>query len=118
MNLLSTVLAAAGGATIDLRSNAAAGTNVTNLTISGLISFAITAIIIIAGLIFFFMLVIGGLKWILSGGDKGQTESARSQITAALVGLVILFSAWAIATLVEQIFNVSILSFTIPTISG
>lgn len=113
MTLLSTVLA---GATVDLT-----GTRETiglqEFTIPGLISFAVSAILVVAGLIFFFMLIIGGLRWILSGGDKSATESARSQITAALIGLVIIFSAWAIATFMNSIFGVDLLNFTLPTLS-
>lgn len=112
MNLLSTVLAQQ----VVITPGAGATGNFVNATVPGIINFAITTIIIVAGLVFFFMLVIGGLKWILSGGDKGQTEAARSQITAALVGLVILFSAWAIAALVQNVFGINILSgLVIPT---
>lgn len=77
-----------------------------------------TALLIIAGLVFFFMLVIGGLRWITSGGDKSATEGARNQITAALIGLVIVFSAWAIAQLLANVFGINIFSFTLPTISS
>jgi hypothetical protein len=62
------------------------------------------------------MLLLGGMQWILSGGDKASTESARGKITAALIGLVIIFSAWAIATLINSIFGVNILNLTIPKI--
>lgn len=72
--------------------------------IAGLITLAL----IIAAIIFFFMLVIGGIRWIISGGDKAQTEAARSQITAALVGLVIVFAAWAIASVIGTFFNIDI----------
>ncbi len=115
MNLFSTVFAQTKGSSIDLNpgsTNASLGT----FTVQRFITFAINGVIVVAGLIFFFMLIIGGLQWILSGGDKASTESARGKITAALIGLVIIFSAWAIATLVESIFGVSILNFTIPTI--
>ncbi|MEK7525944.1 MAG: pilin [Patescibacteria group bacterium] len=86
-----------------------------NLTIASLISGLITFALVIAAIVFFFMLVIGGIKWILSGGDKGQTESARNQITAALVGLVIVFSAWAIAQLIKAFFGVDIFTLELPT---
>jgi hypothetical protein len=86
----------------------------TDFTVPGLIQFAVGAILVVAGLIFFFMLIIGGLRWILSGGDKAATESARSQITAALIGLVIVFSAWAIATFMTSIFGVDILNLSLP----
>ena len=86
------------------------------ITIPGIITFAVSAVLVVAGLIFFFMLIIGGIKWILSGGDKAQTEAARNQITAALIGLVIVFAAWAIITLLSSIFGISILSLTLPGI--
>lgn len=74
-----------------------------------LISTLIRLLLIVAAVVFFFMLVLGGIKWIMSGGDKGKTEEARNQITAALVGLVIVFSAWAIAQLIHALFGVNIL---------
>ena len=89
--------------------------NLSTITISSLISAAVTLILIVAALVFFFMLIIGGIKWITSGGDKGQTEAARNQITAALIGLVIVFAAYAIISLVSTFFSINILQLTIPT---
>lgn len=91
--------------------------NIVNFNITQLIRFAITAVLAVAGIIFFFMLVLGGIKWIMSGGDKGNTEAARNQITAALIGLIIVFSAWAIISLVDNLFGISILSFTINSVN-
>ena len=92
----------------------------TGITIGGILSGAISLVLVVAAIVFFFMLVIGGIKWILSGGDKGQTEAARNQITAALVGLVIVFAAWAIATLIGNLFGVTIFTgaFTLPSFTG
>lgn len=86
------------------------------LTIPEIISGGIRLIVIVAAIIFFFILVIGGIKWIASGGDKVKTETARNQITAALVGLVIVFAAWAIVALINTFFGVDIFSLTIPKI--
>ena len=72
-------------------------------------------ILIVAALAFFFMLVWGGIRWIASGGDKANTENARNQITAALVGLVIVFAAWAIIQLIETFFSIDLLQLEIPT---
>lgn len=95
-------------------------TQLSSLTIGGIISGAISLALIVAAIVFFFMLVIGGIKWILSGGDKGQTEAARNQITAALVGLVIVFAAWAIANLIGGLFGIHIFGsqFSLPTFTG
>ena len=84
------------------------------LTIPGIISGLIRLTLVVAAIVFFFILVIGGIKWIDSGGDKGQTEAARNQITAALVGLVIVFAAWAILALIRTFFGVDIFSLTLP----
>jgi len=88
--------------------------NLNNITITSIISALILLVMIVAALIFFFMLVLGGIKYITSGGDKGQTEAARGQITAALIGLVIVFAAWAIVSLVNAFFGINILQLNIP----
>ena len=89
----------------------------TRITFPSLISGFINIIMIIAAVIFFFMLVIGGIRWITSGGDKANTESARNQITAALVGLVIVFAAWAIIQLIQVFFGITILgNLAIPNV--
>jgi hypothetical protein len=86
-----------------------------NLTIGGIVSGLIRLVLIIAALVFFFILGIGGIRWIASGGDKAQTENARNQITAALVGLVIVFAAWAIVQLINTFFGINIFELSIPS---
>ena len=86
------------------------------LTIPEIIPALIQGVVVVAAVIFFVILVIGGIKWIASGGDKAQTEAARNQITAALVGLVIVFAAWAIVALIKVFFGVDIFSLTIPSV--
>lgn len=85
-----------------------------NITIANIISALIILVLIIAALVFFFMLVWGGISYITSGGDKAQTEAARGRITAALIGLVIVFAAWAIINLVNIFFGINILQLNIP----
>jgi len=90
--------------------------DLSTLTAADVISGVITLALIIAAIIFFLMLVVGGIMWIVSGGDKGQTEKARGMITAALIGLVIVFSAWAIAGLVNAFFGIDIFNLTVSPI--
>lgn len=89
-----------------------------DITIEGLIAAGIVLVLIVAALLFFFLLVFGGIKYITSGGDKAQAESARGTITAALIGLVIVFAAWAIITLINYFFGIDIFNLNIPTASG
>lgn len=92
--------------------------NLMGLTFPNIVSAFIRLAVVIAAVVFFFILIIGGIRWIASGGDKAQTEAARNQITAALVGLVIVFAAWAIVALINTFFNVNIFNLVIPVANG
>jgi len=50
-------------------------------------------------------LVYGGVKWIISEGDKSKVQEARSHIVAAVIGLVVVFLSYFIITLLLQIFG-------------
>ena len=72
--------------------------------ISSLVGLAL----IVAALLVFGYLILGGIQWITSGGDKGKTEAARNQITAALVGLAIVAAAYAIMQVIGYFFGFNI----------
>jgi len=78
----------------------------------------ITTAFIVASLIALAFLIYGGVKWILSGGDKAGVETARNIIVAALVGLVITFLAYLFINIVFQFFGLGDFgTFTIPSLS-
>ena len=72
----------------------------TNLSI--IIGAGISLILIVAGLIAFVYMLLGGIQWITSGGDKANVEKARNQIVQALIGLIVVFAACGIIRLVES----------------
>jgi len=90
--------------------------NLGNLTIGSIVSGAITLVLIGAALVFFFMLVIGGIQWMTAGGDKEKAAGARGQLTSALIGLTIVFVAWAIIQLINTLFGIDIFNLTIPSL--
>jgi len=118
-NLIPKVLAQPAGVgkteIIDLGVSGTAWEKLGSLKFNSLISVVITLLIAVVSLTFFFMLIMGGLKWISSGGDEKKLAAARGQITNALIGLVIVFSAWAIISLIQTVFGVNILQFKIPS---
>lgn len=91
--------------------NSVSGWNATRL-----VQAVINLVLVLAGLVAFFYLLLGGLQWILAGGDKEGTEKARKRITAALIGLVIVFSAYAIILLASNFLGVQLLNFTIVNV--
>lgn len=67
-------------------------------------------------IIFFFMLLVGGVKWISGGSDKARLEGAQKQITHALVGLAILLLSFAIIGLIGYLFGIDLLKISLPTL--
>lgn len=103
--------------TINLKPGAGSGFELLGgYTVPDIVAGLIKLTLVVAAIVFFFILVIGGIQWIASGGDKAQTEAARNRITAALVGLVIVFAAWAIIALINTFFGINIFSLTLPTV--
>ena len=85
-------------------------------SISTFIGAAISFIFVIAVIIAIFFLLFGAVKWIYSGGDKAAVEGARNTITAAVIGLIILFLVFLIFTVVLKFFGIDIVSIELPSI--
>lgn len=83
--------------------------NVKITNIGTLITGAVRGALLVAALLVFAYLIWGGIQWITSGGDKGKTQEARDRITAALVGLAVVASAWAVMLIIQYFFGISIL---------
>jgi hypothetical protein len=77
----------------------------------------VTLGLIIGALVFIFMLIWGAISWITSGGDKSNVETARSRVMNAIIGIVVLFVIWAIASLLEEFFGVDILTLDIRSLT-
>lgn len=77
---------------------------------STILSLATTA----AGLVCFLMLIIGGFKYLTSGGDPKQAASARGTLTWAVAGLAIIIGAWFILQFIEYFTGVEVTIFEIP----
>ena len=73
--------------------------------------------LIIGAVFFFFILIVGAIQWISSGGDKNALEEAKHKITNAIVGMIILFSVFAILKLIENFFGISILTLDIGSLA-
>ena len=80
------------------------------------ISAVITMLFIIAIIIALIYLIWGGIKWIMSGGDKSALQAAREHVIAAIVGLVVIFLAYFIVNFVLGVFGLNQnFNFTLPT---
>lgn len=86
-------------------------------TFARLVSLIIQLALMIAAIIAVIFLIWGGIRWIISGGDKAGVESARNTIIAAIIGLVIVFLSFILITVIGQIFGLTLFSLTIPRLT-
>lgn len=70
--------------------------------------------LIVAGIIFLALLIFGGISMIASAGSNDSKKAAQSKqaITSAIIGFVIVFSAYFIIQIIEVITGLNILNFT------
>ena len=57
-------------------------------------------ILYIVGIIAVIMLIVGGVKYLISGGDNKKVTDAKNTVLYAIIGLVIAFLAFAIVNFV------------------
>ncbi|MEK7572089.1 MAG: hypothetical protein AAB553_07500 [Patescibacteria group bacterium] len=63
---------------------------------SNIVGNVIILLFVIAIITAIIFIIIGGIKWITSGGDKGKIDQARATLTAAIVGLIIALCSFLI----------------------
>ncbi|MFC1625586.1 hypothetical protein ACFL1Q_00890 [Patescibacteria group bacterium] len=67
----------------------------------------VTSVILgFAGITFFVLLLVGGFKYITSGGDPKAVEGAKKTITLALGGLILILLSYIILRLIYKITGV------------
>jgi|CXWL01.1.fsa_nt_gi hypothetical protein len=84
------------------------GTALTQL--SPFISTMINVITVVAGLAFLLYFAIGGLKWITSSGEKSKAEEAKTELTQAAIGLIVVAVSYFIAGIVGGVVGIDILN--------
>jgi hypothetical protein len=64
-------------------------------------------LLFLVGAISVIMLIIGGIRYVISGGDQAQVTSAKNTILYAIVGIVVAFLAYAAVAFITGQFNAS-----------
>jgi len=66
-----------------------------------------------AGIVLFILLLIGGFRFITSGGDPKAIEGARKTLTSAIIGLILILVSYLIFILISNITGVNVTNFRI-----
>ena len=78
------------------------------------ISGGIRIAIMISILLCLIYLIWGGIEWLTSGGAKEGVAAARSRMTNALIGLVVVIAAYAITLILGHLFGLDVTKFELP----
>lgn len=92
------------------------GVTATGVFLQNIFIIVLVAVVVLC-LIF---LIFGGIKWIVSQGEKEGVEKAKGTIISAILGLVIVFLSFFIVEVVAHLFipNFSLTSLSIPVITS
>ncbi|EKE07507.1 MAG: hypothetical protein ACD_18C00064G0006 [uncultured bacterium] len=78
---------------------------ITESNLGNIAGTVISAILSLVGVIFLVLMVYAGILWMTARGKDDQTERAKNIIIAALIGLFIVVSAYAITKFVTSKLN-------------
>lgn len=85
------------------------GTNNYDLALGSLVARILAFAIIIAGLIFFVKLIVSGFSYLTSAGDPGKVQAATKNLTNAVIGLLIVVTAFFLAQVLQVVFGIKFL---------
>jgi|SRR5688572_3547006 len=78
----------------------AAGLGSSDTNIATIVGRFIGALISLLGMVFVVLLVYGGFIWMTAQGSEEKIKKAKGIITSAVIGLVVVFASYTIATAV------------------
>ncbi len=78
---------------------------------SGIIRFIYQLMVIIGAIISFISMLVGGYMFMTSGGDSDKVQKAKTVLTNAIIGLLVIIFAVVILGTIGTIFGISVISF-------
>jgi hypothetical protein len=75
----------------------------------------VSVIASLAGIAALAMLIVGGFRYLSSGGDPKAAAAARNTMTYAFIGILLLIGTWLILKILENITGVTLTKFIIYT---
>jgi type IV secretory pathway VirB6-like protein len=89
---------------------------ISDFSVQAFVTAVINLVLIVAVILFMIAIFSSGFKFMLSAGDKERMKAAGRQLLNAFIGIVLVFSTWALMGVAGQFLGVNLLEFSIPTI--
>lgn len=67
-----------------------------------------------AAIAFLVVLLFGGFKFLTSGGDQKQVSSARSTMTYAIIGIILVVTSWLVLELIASVTGIDVTKVSLP----
>lgn len=81
--------------------DAAQGDNPTgDVSVDGVFKLAVNVLLYVVGAVAVIMIIVGGFKYVTSGGDSSGVTSAKNTILYAVIGLIVAVLAFALVNFV------------------
>lgn len=68
-----------------------------------IVAIVIRSILGLLGVIFLVLMIYGGFLWMTAKGNEQQVEKAKNLITAAIIGVIIVLSSYAISVFIIKL---------------
>ena len=65
-------------------------------TVGDVVAAGIKGFLALLGVIFIIIIIVAGHKWMTAGGNEDKVKDARTMISRAIIGLLIIIAAYAI----------------------
>lgn len=73
----------------------------------------VSVILGLAGIVLFLLLVIGGFRYITSGGDPKKVEQARNTLTYAIAGILVIALSFLVLRIIQELTGADVTEFRI-----
>ena len=73
----------------------------------------VRAVLGLAGIVLFLMLLVGGFKYMTAGGDPKALDAAKKTLTYAIMGIVLVASAFLILRFIQEFTGIDVTNFRI-----
>lgn len=83
-------------------------------TFKGVLAAVINVVFYVGVALTIIFLIIGGIKYITSGGSKEGTEAARGMITNAIIGFIVVIGSFTIKKIIEGMLGVTAVPDILP----
>jgi hypothetical protein len=74
------------------------------VTVQGTFKNIVDVLLFIIGAVAVIMIIIGGIRYTLSGGDSSAVNSAKNTILYAVIGLIVAFVSYGIVRFIDRAF--------------